>query len=138
MSDIIQIPKLEAIRPEITMAPLVDVVFLLLIFFMVTTVFPDQGLLIDKPSAESSAQLDSNNITITLHRDGRIYFKNALITLDDIRRILRTKIAMQPDIQVIVQVDKRTITEKLIAVMDAAKSAGAKRLGIATDEPDRR
>ena len=138
MSNVIQIPKMEAIKPEITMAPLVDIVFLLLIFFMVTTVFPDKGLLIDKPSAETSDQLDSNNITITLHQDGRIYFKNELLTVDDVRRILKVKIAVQPDIQVIIQVDKRTVTEKLITLMDAAKSAGAKRLGIATDEPDRR
>ena len=58
----IEMPELHTGKPEVSMAPLIDVVFLLLIFFMVTTVFPEnRGFIIEKPESDHSEQLQLKN-----------------------------------------------------------------------------
>ena len=122
-------------KPEITMAPLVDIVFLLLIFFMVTTVFPvNDGLVIEKPSSENTAPTDTEHLVIKLDQQGISYFKGHAVTTDDIKRLLRNEFTVTPTRSVTVHADQRATTESLINIIDAAKAAGAKQLGIATDE----
>ena len=128
-------PALNTGKPEISMAPLVDIVFLLLIFFMVTTVFPDSdGLLIEKPASENAAPMSGDQIIIKLDREGAAYFNGQPVTTDDIKRMLETELAIKPESAVTIHADRLATTESLIDVIDAAKAGGAKQLGIATDE----
>jgi len=129
------IAELKIGKPEITMAPLIDVVFLLLIFFMVTTVFPDNnGIVIEKPVSENTATLQDKNMVVKLDADGQIYFKDIEVTLEDIKRLVAREIDLNSNFFVIVHADRNSTTEQLIKVIDAAKSGGARQLGIATDE----
>jgi biopolymer transport protein ExbD len=131
----LQIPLPQTGKPEISMAPLVDIVFLLLIFFMVATVFPENdGLIIEKPTSENTARLDDDNIVIKLDGKGELHYLGKAVTLSDIRRFLREELALRPDAVVIVHADRRATTESLIQVIDAGKAGGAKHLGIATDD----
>ncbi len=133
--DHLSIPLPDTGRPEITMAPLIDIVFLLLIFFMVTTVFPeDDGLMIEKPASTHAAELTDKNILLKIDKTGQVYYKNSAVTLDDVKRIISDELAMRPDTPVILHADKLTTTEALINAIDVSKSAGAKSLAIATDE----
>ena len=119
------------------MAPLVDVVFLLLIFFMVTTVFPEnRGFIIEKPESEHSEQLKLKKLTFTIKESGEILFQNNAIDVGDIQRLVREQLVTAPDTAILLQVDRRATTEKLIQVMDACKLAGADRVGIATKPHD--
>lgn len=128
------IPTLNTGKPEISMAPLVDIVFLLLIFFMVTTVFPENdGLVIEKPSSENAAALNDEKIIIKLSEQGIAYLDNRAVTMDDIERLLKIELAEKPQQMVTVHADRRATTEALINVIDAAKAGGARQLGIATD-----
>lgn len=128
-------PKPKTGKPEITMAPLVDIVFLLLIFFMVTTVFPDNdGLIIEKPSSENAAPMTKQHVVIKLDQQGIAYVKGQAVTTDDIKRLLSTEILVNPTLSVTVHADRRATTESFINIVDAAKAAGAKQIGIATDE----
>jgi len=128
-------PTLNTGSPEISMAPLVDIVFLLLIFFMVTTVFPENdGLLIEKPSAEYSGNLSNEPFIIKLDQHGTSYVKQQPVTTDDIKRLLHAELAIRPQTAVTVHADRRATTESLINIIDAAKAGGATQLGIATDE----
>jgi len=128
-------PEMDTGHPEISMAPLVDIVFLLLIFFMVTTVFPENdGLVIEKPSSENTAQLAKNNLIIKIDQAGSSYIKQQLVTIGDIKRILQDELLLKPKLTVIVHADRRTTTAALVSVIDAAKAGGAKQLGIATEE----
>jgi len=130
----IDVSKPRGGKPEITMAPLVDIVFLLLIFFMVTTVFPEnRGLVIEKPESESSEPLVMKKITFTVDQQGSIYFQDQPVTLADVERLVREQLAGAPDSAVFLQVDKNATTEVLIKVMDACKRAGVDQVGIATD-----
>ena len=131
----INIPGLEMGKPEITMAPLVDIVFLLLIFFMVTTVFPEnEGLVIEKPVSENTANISKKNIVVKINKNGSIYFKNVKVNLSDIKRLLKEEITVNPGATVMVYADKKCTMQSLIDVIDAAKAGGAKQLGIATNE----
>lgn len=135
MDDLCPMPMLNTGKPEISMAPLVDIVFLLLIFFMVTTVFPDNdGLLIEKPSSENAAALSDEQIVIKLDQQGTAYIENQPVTTDDIKRLLALELEIRPHLTVTVYADRRATTESLINTIDAAKAGGARQLGIATDE----
>lgn len=126
-------PKLEAGTPEISMAPLIDVVFLLLIFFMVTTVFPEnRGLIIEKPESKQSEPLAMKKITFLVSKTGEIQFKKRSIELHDIERLVKETLTAAPDTAVLIQVDRRAPTEIFIKVLDACKAGGAKQVGIAT------
>ena len=125
--------KLNSGSPEIGMASLVDVVFLLLIFFMVTTVFPDdRGFIIEKPQSEQSEQLMPKKLTFAIDQSGIVHFRDNTISTDDISRLVEEQLHAAPDAAVMLQVDRRTRTEMLIKVMDACKSGGANRVAIAT------
>ncbi len=114
------------------MAALVDVVFLLLIFFMVTTVFPENdGLAIEKPTSENAAPLPREPVIVLLDKDGNTHMDGHPVTGDDITRLLQ---ALPPG-PVTIHADRRATTEALVGVIDAAKSGGATPIGIATDTP---
>ena len=133
--DLCPMPRINTGKPEISMAPLVDIVFLLLIFFMVTTVFPENdGLLIEKPDSENAAPLDSDHVIVMLDRQGIAYINERPVTMDDIKRILEIELTAKPQLAVTIHADRRVTTEVLVDVIDAAKAGGARKLGIATDE----
>jgi len=133
-ADEINMPMSRSETPEIGMAPLVDVIFLLLIFFMVTTVFPDEGIIIEKPGAEQSSRLTDEKLLITIDEQGKVYYKKQLLTRDDIKRLVKNEVSKNPEVNVIINVDKRVITEKLVYVIDTIKSSGAEKIGISTDK----
>ena len=125
--------RLNSGSPEIGMAPLIDVVFLLLVFFMVTTVFPEnRGIIIEKPQSENSKQLQLKKLTLTLDQFGNVQFQDNNISIDDIKRLVEEQLKVAPNTSVMLQVDRRATTEILIKVMDACKLGGATRVAIAT------
>ena len=131
----IEIPTPQTGRPEISMAPLVDVVFLLLIFFMVTTVFPDEdGLMIEKPVSESGAPLDADHIVVKLGREGQLEYNGKPVSAETLGALLEADLEARSLGSVIVHADRRATTESLIRVIDISKASGATQLGIATDE----
>ncbi|MDX8390573.1 MAG: biopolymer transporter ExbD [Mariprofundaceae bacterium] len=130
----LQMPTLKAGKPEISMAPLIDVVFLLLIFFMVTTVFPEnRGMEIEKLESKFSEPLQMKRLIFILQQDGAVFYQSKAVALLDVERLVREQLAASADTAVMLQVDKRATTQALIALMDACKLAGAKRVGIASE-----
>jgi len=130
----LEMPKLNTGKPEISMAPLIDVVFLLLIFFMVTTVFPDQGIFIEKPQSEQASRLPNNHLVLKLDQHDKVYFNNAAVSIEDVQRLLKSEVEINPGISVVIKADKRSSTGLLIQLIDASKISRAKLLGIATDD----
>lgn len=130
----IKTPDLEVGQAEISMAPLIDVVFLLLIFFMVTTVFPDdKGLLIDKPTSQHSETLPRESIKFAITKDNQVMLEGRVITLEELEQEVRRQLRQFPSTAVTLEVDREATTETLIKAMDACKSGGATQVGIATD-----
>ncbi|TMO87150.1 ExbD/TolR family protein [Pseudoalteromonas spongiae] len=116
---------------EIDLAPLLDVVFILLIFFIVTTVFvKETGVEVDKPSAVSSQQLQKSVLMLAITDAGQVMYAGTNIGVAGVRATLmqasRTK--ARP---LVIQADKRVPTELLVKVIDQAKLAGVENISLA-------
>lgn len=119
---------------EIDLAPLLDVVFILLIFFIVTTVFvKETGVEIDKPTAVSSQQLQKSVLMIAITDAGQVMYAGTNIGVAGVRSTLMqaSRNNLRP---LVIQADKRVPTELLVKVIDQAKLAGLEDISIATKE----
>ena len=117
---------------EINISPLIDIVFILLIFFIVTTVFVEEtGVDIEKPRAASQQDLEKNSILLGITPAGDVYFGGREIGVGGVRAIVRRLIA-QEDMPVIIQADRQAPTETTVDVLDEAKLAGASRVFVST------
>jgi len=132
-NQIIKVPDINAGKPEISMAPLIDVVFLLLIFFMVTTVFPEnRGIAIQQPDAKSSERLPAEKITFLLTNENIVFYKDKEVSFSDVKRIVEQQLALSANTAILLKIDKLANAQSIISTMDACKEAGAQRIGIAT------
>ena len=117
------------------MSPMIDCVFILLIFFIVTTTFVEEaGVEVDKPTAASSVSLEKNSVIFALTADGEVYFDQKPVGLSNVRSIVARKM-LQEKQPVIVQVDAAASAGMLTRVIDQAKLGNAEKVSIATRKP---
>jgi len=118
---------------EINMSPLIDMVFILLIFFIVTTVFVEEtGVDVNKPQAASSVDLDKNSILIAVTENGNVVYGGKEIGVSGVRPIIR-RLYQKEKMPVIIQADRKSITDTVVRVIDEAKLAGAVSVSLATE-----
>ncbi|NWK54846.1 biopolymer transporter ExbD [Verrucomicrobiaceae bacterium N1E253] len=118
---------------EINISPLIDVVFILLIFFIVTTVFVDEaGVEVNKPRAASSEDLEKNAILIAVTANGRVYQGGRNIGVGGVRSVIAALLEGDEEMPVIIQGDADANHGTIVKVIDAAKIAGAKSVSLAT------
>ena len=119
-------------RHGIDLSPLIDVVFILLIFFIVTTVFVrETGVNVDKPKAASSAQLQNELILIAITADDDVVYDRTNIGVGGVRSTVSALLREQQR-PVVIQADRRVSTQLLVDVIDEAKLAGAQSINLAT------
>ncbi len=120
------------IKSEIDISPLIDVVFILLIFFIVTTVFVEEtGIEINKPRAASQQDLERNSILIGISRTGQVYYGGREIGTSGVRSVVG-RLLKQEVMPVIIQADMEAPTEATVSVLDEAKLAGAQNVFVST------
>jgi biopolymer transport protein ExbD len=123
-------------EPRIDLTPMVDVVFLLLIFFMISTTFVESpGISIKLP--ESSAQTvdrEPKEIKVYLSREGDIFYRDQKITLDEYRGLLAEHQSDAALTTVLLLADQDSRHGKVVTLMDLARDAGYKKLAIATEQ----
>ena len=132
MRSIIENKITESKGQDIDLAPLLDVFFILLIFFIVTTVFvKETGVEIDKPTAVSSQNLQKSVLMIAITSTGEVMYGGTNIGISGIRSTLMqaSKSEQRP---LIIQADKQVKTELLVKVIDQAKLAGISDISLAT------
>lgn len=119
---------------DINVTSLVDIIFNLLLFFMLTTSFSESaGLEIQLPTAsQNELQGNENDLTITLSEKGEIIVDGVAISIAEVDTVLRTHKKTHPDGIVLIQADTAVPHGKVVEVVDAAKRLGLPRLGIAT------
>lgn len=116
----------------IDMSPLIDCVFILLIFFIVTTTFVEEtGVEVDKPQATSAVNLEKNSILIAITKGGEIVYGGRDIGISGVQPLVKRMIEKE-DLPVIVQADREVETGIFVRVLDEAKLAGATRVSVAT------
>ncbi len=117
---------------ELDLTPMLDVVFILLIFFIVTTSFvKETGIDINRPSATTAEKKSQGNILIAINADGDIWIDNREIDIRAVRANIQTLKARYPQSSVIIQSDKDARTGKLVKVMDQVRLAGVQNISIA-------
>ena len=120
---------------QIDLSPLLDVVFILLIFFIVTTVFvKETGVEVKKPQALSASQLEKQSILIAITSDGGVIYAGQDIGIVGVKSTV-TQLLSQRQMPVILQVDQDVTTKTLVAVMDQATLGGAPSINLATVTP---
>ena len=116
----------------IDISPLIDCVFILLIFFIVTTTFVEEtGVDVDKPQAASSVRLEKNSILLAITADGEIVYGGREIGIGGVRPLVKRMI-LKEDLPVIIQTDQTVQSGLLVRVIDEVKLAGATKVSLAT------
>ena len=122
------------INMHLDIAPLIDIVFLLLIFFMLTANFIMQpGIKITLPAAKSSLLQDEDNIIISITKDNRIFLNESEKNLDELEFALQKKLEESERKTVILKADEKINLGLAIKVMDIAKYVGSEKLVISTE-----
>jgi biopolymer transport protein ExbD len=122
------------------LTPLIDVVFQLLIFFMVTTTFVsfENRVKVNLPSGDFAAAESSKNITVTITEDNTIYLNGKLIDPLRITESIAAELKKEPGKIVVLEADKNVLHGKVISVMDLLKKGGADRIAIATQPTEKK
>lgn len=119
---------------EINMTPLIDMVFILLIFFIVTTSFvKETGVEVNRPAADTAVEQERANILIAIRANDEIWIDNRQIDRRAVRANVERLHAENPEGAVIIMADQDARTGLLIEVMDQARLAGVPNVSIAAE-----
>ena len=119
----------------IDMTPMLDVVFIMLIFFIVTASFvKEAGIDVNRPEAATAVKKDRANILIAISDKGEIWINKRRIDVRAVQANIERLRAENPQGSVVIQADKKATTETLIKVMDASRAAGVYDVSIVAQE----
>ena len=121
---------------SLDITPMIDIVFIMLIFFIVTATFvKEAGIDVNRPDAATAVKQEKANILIAIDADNRVWIDRRQIDIRAVRPNIERLHAENPQGSVVIQADKASTTETLIKVMDASRSAGVYNVAIAAQEP---
>jgi len=120
---------------EINMTPMLDVVFILLIFFIVTASFvKEAGIDVNRPEAATAVKKERANILVAISDKGEIWINKRRVDVRTVQANIERLKAENPQGTVVIQADKKATTDVLVKVMDSARAAGVYDVSIAADE----
>jgi biopolymer transport protein ExbD len=134
-----RILRREQEKARIEVIPMIDIVFFLLVFFMISTLSMtiNRGVPVNLPTAASSQKDLRETLHITVTKDGEIFLNKAPIALQDIASQVKVGLAKDPDLLAIISADDQAFHGVIVDVMDEIRLAGVSRLAIAV-QPERR
>jgi biopolymer transport protein ExbD len=119
---------------EVNLTPMLDVVFIMLIFFIVTASFvKESGMEINRPDAATAVKKERGNILVAITPSGQIWIDRRQVDVRRVRANIERLHAENPQGAVVIQADRESKNGLLVAVMDAAKLAGVENISIAAE-----
>jgi biopolymer transport protein ExbD len=121
---------------DINMAPLIDMIFILLIFFLVTTSFvKESGVEVRRPVAQTAETKEKANMIIGIDEQGHVHIEGKRIDVRSVRSRMEQYLMQTPKGSVVIAADERSRTDTLIQVLDACRLAGVQNISIAARKP---
>ncbi|HAS14381.1 biopolymer transporter ExbD [Idiomarina sp. M1R2S28] len=119
---------------SIDMTPMLDIVFIMLIFFIVTTSFvKEAGIQVNKPEASNTTKEPSANIFIAIRETGEVWMDKRQVDVERVGANIERMLAEQPTDVVVIQADKKAEHGVVVEVMDQVKEAGIDKISIAAE-----
>jgi len=128
-------------EPEVNLTPLIDVVFILLIFFMVSTTFQRESeIKIELPEASSEpVEERKDSLEIVIDADGHYFIDDQQVVnteLETLKQAIQKSIGDQTDLPVVIRADRHTPYESVVRAMDATAKLGLVHMSLATNQPE--
>ncbi|ODC03606.1 biopolymer transporter ExbD [Terasakiispira papahanaumokuakeensis] len=117
---------------EVNLTPMLDVVFIMLIFFIVTTSFVNEtGIDVSRPQASTAQAQTGSQVLVAISDKGEVWADGQRLALGAVGAEVSRMVARQPGSQVIIQADEKASTGDLVAVMDRLRAAGIEQMSLA-------
>jgi len=121
------------IHSHLDIAPLIDIVFLLLVFFMLTSTFMvPQAIELELPESKSASVTDTTPIIVSLNQTGELALNGEIIALEKLQQALKPLLSDQTESAITLKSDAHTEVQLLLKVMDEIRAAGGTNVGLAT------
>ena len=128
------LPEKKKARPQIIVTNLIDIILLLVFFFMITSSFArsNEKLPINVPKAATAQTMESENFSVQISKNGRIFLTGKEIDEKSLEQQVKTWVNRSPDRPVLVEADAEANYGKIVSVLDLMRKAGAANIGLAT------
>lgn len=121
---------------QVDLTPMLDIVFIMLIFFIVTSTFVrESGIEVDKPQATNIVSQKDVGIFIAVTADNDVYIDKKMVDIERVQAALEAMLLDKRESSLVIQADERAFSGTVIQVMDAAKGAGIEKIAIAAEKP---
>jgi biopolymer transport protein ExbD len=127
-------------KARIEIIPMIDTIFFLLVFFMISTLSMARysGLPVNLPKAATGQQAPSESAAVTIKADGTVAIDKQAVSRDQVRDILKDRLAKNPELLVLINADEQVEHGIVVEIMDAARQAGVVKMAIAIKPKDAR
>ena len=131
-------PRKQSLPPQLKLSPMIDMIFLLLVFFIVSTMYMSEikTIPIRLPVAQNSETVSKSNFAVTVKKDGVLYLEDNKIEIKQLVANAAAESKRDAAFSVIIRADGEANYKTVIKLMDELKGAGVTRFGLATDLGD--
>ncbi|GLQ72384.1 biopolymer transporter ExbD [Vibrio sp. vnigr-6D03] len=119
----------------VDLTSMLDIVFIMLIFFIVTSSFvKESGVEVNRPQAAHASSQKDAGIFIAITASNDVYIDKRRVDVERVQAVLETVLLDKPDASLVIQADKHSYNGTVVEVMDAAKGAGVDKIALATED----
>ncbi|CCN69264.1 ExbD/TolR family protein [Vibrio nigripulchritudo] len=119
----------------VDLTSMLDIVFIMLIFFIVTSSFvKESGVEVNRPQAAHASSQKDAGIFIAITASNDVFIDKRRVDVERVQAVLETLLLDKPDASLVIQADKHSYNGTVVEVMDAAKGAGVDKIALATEE----
>ena len=135
-----RLPRKHFKKARIEIIPMIDTIFFLLVFFMISTLSMARysGLPVNLPKAATGQQPPSESAAVTITGEGKVSIDKQEVARENIRSVLQQRLSAKPDLLVLINADEHVEHGVVVEIMDEARQAGVAKMAIAVKPEDRR